>query len=372
MKNEIGRLAIILPDLRGGGAERISVSLAAALIKLGCQIDFVLMRKQGALIAELPAGVRLVDLKAPRIRSALKPLTAYFRDERPAGAITNMWPLTSVAVLARLRSRVPTRLAVCEHNTLSVSYSQKGKLHKAALALSIRTSYPLADARIAVSSGAADDLAKLTMLRRNSISVVHNPIPSPATVDTAMLTAADAVWKGAPWGQRVLSVGSLKRQKNHTLLMRAFAGMSELPQSHLLILGEGPLRVELEQLSLQLGVASRVIFAGFHSDPTPFYQTADLFVLSSDYEGFGNVIVEAMACGLPVLCTDCPSGPAEILDNGKFGRLVPVNNVDALATAMAEELSKEHDCERLKARALDFAPEKAAARYLELLFADKH
>jgi glycosyltransferase involved in cell wall biosynthesis len=123
----------------------------------------------------------------------------------------------------------------------------------------------------------------------------------------------------------------------------------------------------LRALAGELGLASQVIFAGFHSDPTPFYRTADLFVLSSDYEGFGNVIVEALACGTPVVSTDCPSGPAEIFENGLHGRLVPVRDAPALANAMREALSAPHDPAALKRRASDFAPSIAAKRYLELL-----
>jgi glycosyltransferase involved in cell wall biosynthesis len=133
------------------------------------------------------------------------------------------------------------------------------------------------------------------------------------------------------------------------------------------LVGTGADEAELRTLAGGLGLSAQVIFAGFHSDPTPFYQTADLFVLSSDYEGFGNVIVEAMACGTPVVSTDCPSGPAEILENGRYGRLVPVRDAQALADAMQEALAAPHDPALLKQRASDFAPEIAAKRYLELL-----
>ena len=134
-----------------------------------------------------------------------------------------------------------------------------------------------------------------------------------------------------------------------------------------MLVGTGQGEAGLRAIAGDLGIAGRVIFAGFHPDPTPFYRTADLFVLSSDYEGFGNVIVEAMACGTPVVSTDCPSGPAEILEGGRHGRLVPVNDPAALAAAIQAALSEKPDRAALQRRAADFAPDIAARRYLDLL-----
>ena len=150
-------------------------------------------------------------------------------------------------------------------------------------------------------------------------------------------------------------------------MLRAFAELKE-PQARLMLIGNGPLETELKAFSRSLGIADRVIFPGFEPDPTPFYKTADLFVLSSDYEGFGNVIIEALACGTPVVSTDCPTGPAEILANGKFGRLTPVDEVGAFAEAIRETLLQDRRPEELRARARDFALEQAAQAYLDLLF----
>jgi glycosyltransferase involved in cell wall biosynthesis len=158
----------------------------------------------------------------------------------------------------------------------------------------------------------------------------------------------------------------MKAQKNHPLLLQAFSRVAK-PGARLMFVGEGAGREDLAALAGELDVADQVIFAGFHSDPTPFYKTADLFVLSSDYEGFGNVIVEAMACGTSVVSTDCPSGPGEILDGGRYGRLVPVGDVHAMARAIEAGLQDPTPEAVLLSRARDFAPDKAAARYLELL-----
>ncbi|SHL76545.1 Glycosyl transferases group 1 [Paracoccus solventivorans] len=208
-------------------------------------------------------------------------------------------------------------------------------------------------------------MASLSFMTPSRMTTIHNPVrvlPSPAA---DALDQADALW-GVPPGRRILTVGNLKEVKNHPLLLRSFAQIGDA-QARLMILGQGGNEGKLRALAEELGIIGRVIFAGFHADPAPFYASADLFVLSSDYEGFGNVIVEALSFGLPVVSTDCPSGPAEILDGGRFGRLVPVGDAAALARAMAAALAEPADQVLLKRRAADFSPEIAARSYLSAL-----
>ena len=163
-------------------------------------------------------------------------------------------------------------------------------------------------------------------------------------------------------------MGTLKEQKDHRTLIRAFARLSRDFNAKLTILGEGPLRAGLESLIAELGLQSRVSMPGFVVDPYPWLRSADLFVLSSQYEGFGNVIVEALECGVPVVSTDCPSGPAEILENGRYGRLVPVDDVVALATAMSASLAELHDREKLMKRATAFSVRNISDQYLSYFF----
>ena len=225
--------------------------------------------------------------------------------------------------------------------------------------------YRLAHARVGVSTGVVQDVAALSGLKRSQFEVINNPVPQREIPSPQSLADADAMW-GIPRGPRVVTVGSFKAQKNHHLLLKSLTLMVD-GGVRLMFVGTGEGEARLRAAASELNITDRVIFAGFHADPTPFYMTADLFVLSSDYEGFGNVIVEALSCGLPVVSTDCPSGPAEILDNGRFGRLVPVNDADALSQAMTQALAQPHDKDLLKARARDFDPEKAARKYLAAL-----
>ena len=349
--------------MRGGGAERVAINLIRALVERGHEVDLVVMRGEGELLGLLPPSVRIFDLKAKRIRHVIRPLIRYLRERRPVGMQVRMWPLTVIAIIAARLSRVAVRVVVSDHVSLSQQYGGSA-VTMATLKASTRLFYPMADARIVVSSGSADDLARLSNIPRDRFTVIHNPVSAPrGPIDTN--PAVELLWSGGE--PRILAAGSLKPQKNFALLIRAFANLVKMRPAKLMILGEGELRGALEELARSLGVADRVLMPGFAVDPWPYYASADLFVLSSDYEGFGNVIVEALHAGLPVVSTDCPAGPAEILEHGKYGKLVPYGDADALASAMADALDSDVDPEVQKARAQTFAMDGALDRYLQLL-----
>lgn len=358
-------ISILLPDLRGGGAERVSVDLARIFTARGHQVEFVLMEAKGVFLSEASKSFSVVELGVEKARYAPLPLARYLREQQPDALIAQMWPLTSAAVIGRGLSLQKTRLLLVEHNTLTNQYAPWGKVHNLMMQMSLSATHRFADHVAAVSEGAAHDLAMLANLDSERVIVLQNPIPKRNMPPTDAMNKAELLWKCSR-GQRLLTVGSLKDQKNHPLLLRAFAKLAR-PDAHLMILGEGQNERMLRELANELGISERVIFAEFHPDPSPFYATSDLFVLSSDYEGFGNVLVEALSFGLPVVSTDCPSGPSEILENGKYGRLVAVGDADALAKAMDEMLGATVDREALIRRAADFSPEIAARKYLELL-----
>ena len=359
------KISLLLPDLGGGGAERVMLDLAREFSRFGQDVEFVLMRAEGEFLPTAQLEFSVVDLVVQKTRGVPTPLARYLRKHKPDAVVANMWPLTSAAVIARAMSRHKCRLLLVEHINLTQQYSSWGKLHAILMAASMAATYRFADVVGAVSEGAAKDTAGWARLPNDRVKVLHNPIPqrqSPSPQETAN---AERLWDCTP-GQRILTVGSLKEQKNHPLLLRAFADL-QYPEARLMLLGQGAKEATLRAMASELGILDRVIFAGFHPDPTPFYKTANLFVLSSDYEGLPTVLIEALGCGTPVVSTDCPSGPAEILENGKYGRLVPVRDPQALADAMQAALAEPHDPDLLKTRAADFAPAIAAKRYLELL-----
>ena len=358
-------ISILLPNLQGGGAERVNLDLAHEFSRAGHEVEFVLMQARGELLEEARNSFSVVDLTTPRARSLPFALARYLRRRRPDALLAAMWPLTVIAPLALRLSGHRCKVLVSEHGILSAQYRDWGKFHRLLLRLSTSLGYRNVDCRIGVSAGVAADMAALSGIRKDAFEVVYNPVPPRVVPEEASLDIADRLWSG-PRGARILTVGTMKAVKNHALLLRAFARLDR-PDARLMFVGDGTGREALLSLARDLGVVDRVIFAGFQLDPTPFYETADLFVLSSNYEGFGNVIVEALSCGTPVVSTDCPSGPAEILKNGRWGRLSPVGDAEALAKAMRASLEDYHDTAALKRHAADFAPEIAARKYLELL-----
>lgn len=357
----MARIAFLIPDLGGGGAERVALTLLEDFAARGHEIDLIVMQRRGELIGEVPPTAHLLELGVARIRNVVRPLSHYLRERRPDALQVSMWPLTITAIIAWRLTRSAARLVVSDHNALSMQYAGNPFVLQL-LKMTTRLFYPLADARVVVAAATADDLAGLSGLGRERFEVIYNPV---FARDAATTPEIETMW-GAADG-RIINVGSLKAQKNQALLIRGFAQVRKVRAARLMILGAGELEAELRQLSGSLGVADDVIFAGFVSNPWPYYASADLFALSSDYEGFGNVLVEAMHSGLPVVATDCESGPREILDGGRYGRLVPVGDERALADAMLAGLDRPTDTMRLRQRAEELSGKGTADRYLELL-----
>lgn len=354
------RIAILLPDLRPGGAERMHVHLAREWLRRGAAVEFVLQRSSGDLLHSLPSGCGVVDLAARRLRGVLVPLVRYLRESPPHALLAAMWPLTVLAPVAARIARCRTRMIISEHTPLSIAHAGRGVLHRALLRTSQRCAYPLADVRIAVSHGVAADVAASSGLPRDRFVVVPN-------------AAAGASPRGddpAPWprtGPLILAVGTLKKVKRHDLLIDAFARLPQGLGAHLCIVGEGPERADLERRIADLGLAGKVALQGHCEDPGAWYARADLFVLASDYEGFGNVLVEAMEHGLRIVSTDCPVGPREVLDGGRCGRLVAPGDAQALADAIVAALAASVDRDTLLRRAREYDIADVALRYLDLL-----
>lgn len=359
------RIATVLPSLVPlGGLERLVITHAREYRERGYEVDFVFLNEPHDVRGSVPQGCRVFDLKVSRLRGAVLPLARYLRSERPDAVHATMWPVTSVAAVAHRLARSRARLVLSDHNPLSLQYAARGRLHRALLRSSIALTYPLADARVTVSRAVAEDLAQLSGLRRECFTVIHNPVAPPS--GNADRGRADDAWRG--WtGKRILTVGRLKAQKNHAMLVSAFRQLLANTDARLMILGTGDLAEALARQIEGEGLAGKVLMPGHVEDPVPYYRSADLFVLSSDYEGFGNVLVEALACGLQVVSTDCPGGPAEILESGRYGRLVPVRDEAALARAMAEALAQPADPDFLRSRARDFTAGTLVERYLGLL-----
>lgn len=358
-------IALYLPSLRGGGAERVMVALANGFAARGFAVDLVLAKAEGPFLGYVAASVRVVDLGARRVASSLPRLVGYLRREQPRALLSAMNHANVIALLARRLAGVTTRLVVSEHanfsQSMTVEPSRRGRL----MPWFMRRTYPWADSVVAVSAGVADDLARAIALPRESIKVIYNPVVGEQTLCLAN-APLDHPWFAPGEPPVVLGVGRLTAQKDFDVLIRAFASVRNMRPARLMILGEGELRPELEALVRQLGIGADVALPGFQANPLAYMRRAALFVLSSRFEGLPTVLVEAMACGTPVVSTDCPSGPAEILEGGKWGRLVPVGDAPALADAMAATLA-EANPPQVEARAAAFGVENAVNAYLQLM-----
>lgn len=334
-------IAKLMPDfLPIGGVERICLSLAEDQLVRGNTMDLVLMTETDNISSIAPDGLNIVYFRKRRLREAFPELVRYLRICRPNILLASMWPITCLAILANFFAGSPAKVIISDHNPLSVQYAGWGRAHRILLSASIWLTYRFASARVAVSNGVARDVSRIAGLRRERFHVIYNPVPVSTPTDAGRDTAKK-VW-GSYSGAKILAVGRLKPQKNFEMLLSAFTKVAGKTDARLVILGTGQLQRELEVRIGDLSLEGKAFLVGHVDDTAAWYETADLFVLSSDYEGYGNVLVEALAAGLPIVSTNCPSGPAEILDNGTYGMLVPVGDADAFADAILEQLSRNH------------------------------
>ncbi len=335
------KLALFLPGLYGGGAERVMLNLAKGIAGRGYPVDLVLGRAEGSFLVDVPASVRLVDLNVARILLGTPALMKYLRRERPA-ALLSVLHGNMMALWAKPLAGYPVRIVLAEHNTLSL-VAGGNSLRWRFYPLLARAFYPWADAIVAVSRGVADDLAQTIKIRRDRIQVIYNPIVTPEMFEKSA-AALDHAWfkNGEP--PVVLAVGRLTGQKGFDVLLQAFARVRKNHSARLLILGEGEERPGLERLVKDLGLEEAVSLPGFVSNPYAYMAQAAVFVLSSRWEGLPTVMVEALSLGTPIVATDCPSGPREILSDGKYGRLVPVEDPFALAAAIEATLTSSKPC----------------------------
>ena len=333
-----GPIAFFLPSLRGGGAERVIVNLAQGMTERGLAVDIVLAAAEGTFLEQLPPSARLIDLRAGRVLRSLGPLIGYLRRERPRVLVSSMGHANLIALWAARLAGRDTPVVVTVHNTLSQT-TQRGGVAAGIWPHLLRTFYPWAARVVAVSRGAADDLARTSGMRRDLVEVVYNPVITPAMLALARQTPEH------PWfepGQPpvILGVGRLAPQKDFPTLLRAFAEVRRQRPARLLILGEGADRLRLTALAEALGVAEDVSLPGFRENALAYMANSALFVLSSAWEGLPTVLIEALAAGARVVATDCPSGPREILQDGRLGALVPVGDPPALARAILDALER--------------------------------
>lgn len=334
-----GPIAFFLPSVRAGGAQRVIVNLAQGIAERGLPVDVVLAAAEGAFLDQLSPAVRLVDLRAGRLLRSLGPLIGYLRRERPRVLVSSISHANLIALWAARLARQATPVVVTEHTTVSQATAPGGRLAERLGPHLVRNFYPWAACVVAVSRGAAEDLARTSGIPRDRVRVVYNPVITPSLMAHVGRTP-DHPWFVPGQPPVILGVGRLSRAKDFPTLIRAFAEVRGRRAARLIILGEGEDRAALETLVGDLGVADDVALPGFRDDAMAYMARSAVFVLSSVWEGLPTVLIEALAAGAPVVSTDCPSGPREILQDGRLGALVPVRDPAALADAILDALDR--------------------------------
>ncbi len=365
------KIAILSPIFSAtgahGGITPVVRNLAEDFAKRGLEVDLLFRPPHGSPpdIPHLPEGVKAIGLGARHRITTAVAVTRYLRNTGPDVLLSVGHRFNVAAITAKLL--LPkTRIYLMVQNTMSLEASKKGPVHHWKRLQAISLLYGRADGIITASEGVAKDLIETTRVKPARVTTIYNPIVTPALV-TRSREPVDHAWFAPGQVPVILGVGRLAAQKAFPILIKAFAEVRKKHASKLLILGEGPERQGLEDLIRSLGIDQDVSLPGFEGNPVKYMSKASVFVLSSDYEGFGNVVVEALAAGTPVVSTDCMSGPGEILDRGRYGRLVPVGDWHALGEAITETLRNPPAPSLLEAAVKRFDIDTIASQYLKFL-----
>ena len=401
-------VAIFLRNLAGGGIERMRLNLAAEFVSRGLRVELLLCAKTGDRVGEIPTDLPVVELGrsnllrarlaalradpaafavlAPPVLLARKPLRSlvylpalarYLRSRRPWSLLSATPYENLEAVRAPRLARVPTRVVISEHSMLTHNLLASKEWARRHLVPVIGRQYRFAQGIVAVSNGVGDQLAAITGLPRHSVTTIYNPVVTPRLL-AQIGEPVDDPWFAPGAMPVVMAAGRLVRQKDFPTLIRAFARARAARPLRLVLAGGADSsrtteerQAELMALASSLGVAADLRLLGHIPNPAAYMAARGSLCPVISWEGFGNVLVEALACGTPVVSTDCPSGPAEVLEQGRYGRLVPVGNSDSMAVAILATLDASVDRDDLRRRAMAFSVERAADHYLDLLLADR-
>ncbi len=363
------RVAFVIPHLERGGVPIVVMDLANELTQRGYDVDLLALNGGGPLKDRALAAVRVIDLDCHRVRYALPRLLRYLRAEAPRVIVGVTLPINTLIILASLLTLFgrPRVIATEQAAMRASATTWRDRL----LLSLLPATYRMPGRVVCCSEGIRRELIDDFGLPPRQVATIHNAVVGPQALADLDRDPQDP-WLAASEDPVVVTVGRLHAQKDQATLLRAFAKVLERRPARLLILGEGEDRAALEALAERLGIAGRVHLPGYVFDALACMKAAALFVLSSRYEGLPTVLIEALLCGLPIVSTDCEHGPREILQDGRYGTLVPVGDVEALAAAMLAALAAERDPDGQRRRAMEFTVAQAASRYEALFGVEKN
>lgn len=361
----MAKLTVFLTSLDGGGAERSMVNLMNGLVRQGIPVDLILVKREGPFVPLVDPQINMIDFGGKRLVASISDLANYLKRERPKALLSSLEDTNVIAIAAKHLARVTTKVVVNVQNTVSQEFRYGSSLKKRLAPLMVRLFYPWSNAIVPVSQGVADDLIKLG-LSPQLIQVIHNPVVTPEIAQKVNEPVTHP-WFAPDQPPVIVGVGRLDKQKDFPTLIQALAKVRQQIPARLMILGEGSDRSSLEALVQQLDLTEAVALPGFVDNPYAYMAKAKVFVLSSLYEGLPTVLIEAMAGGTPVVATNCPSGPWEILAGGEYGKLVKIGDIEGIAQAIISTLQQPLDSELLKQRAFEYSLEKSVEKYTKIL-----
>lgn len=364
------KVSFLIPTLKGGGAERVIVNLANEFALKGNHVELVTLNPYGEYKSQVSERVKIIDLGSSRAIFSIFPLIRYVKQHKPDAIISALDYFNIISLLAKMCTNTNTKFIVTEHSTLSLSFQNNKTIVMSLLPKLMKLLYPFADNIIAVSNGVADDLIKKIRISPGKVKVIYNPVLS-NQIEKIALESVDCDWLTAKTHPVILAVGRLTEAKDFTTLIYAFKKVSEQLPAKLIILGEGEQRNHLEGLVNELNLESQVQLRGFVENPYSYMKNADLFVLSSKWEGLPTVLIEALCIGKKIISTDCKSGPREILSNGKYGTLVPVGDASKLADEIIFNIDSSFSFEpkeELEDYLKKFKAEQVAEEYYNFIF----
>lgn len=364
------KIAFFMHNFNGGGAEKVTLKTATELAKKGYDVTLIMRECKGTLKDIVPRNIKVIDLKINNKSKIIRNLKNIIRLKKSLeqekfdvvfGVTFNMCVLLGFTVKFIINK---PRIIAIMHRTISQEKYKFMKIRK----LIMNCVSTDIEKIVFVSEGARKDYIKFMKISEEKTLTIYNPIVSDEIFNLSKeKVECDWLDNGRDY-KTILNIGRLSKEKNQILLLKAFKIVSEKVDSKLIILGEGNLKTELIKFAYKEKIDDKVMFYGFTKNPYAFLNKADLFVLSSDYEGLPTVLIEAMACGCNVVSTNCPYGPDEILDHGKYGILAKVNDEEDLAEKIINALAKPKvEKNILMKRANDFSVEKSISKYIKLI-----
>lgn len=367
-RNNLGKIAIYLDYLQGYGADKTLLKIANGLANRGLEIDFVLARKPNLSHLSIHPNIQVFELASGRfnpLKNVLG-LTEYLCKHQPNLLFSSIHFNNVVAALALKLANVKTQFIARQANTLELQFKGYSFGLGRILYPLTRLAYQRANLIISPSKGMISDLTGFMKVDEHKIEQIYNPTVTPDIFERAReKTGCD--WLDRKTAPVIVAAGRLKPQKDFPTLLNAFAKLKQqVSNAKLVILGEGPQRQELENLAISLGIGEDVRLVGFQANPYAFLAKADVFALSSYYEGLPNILIEALALGKKIVATNCSSGPAEILRYGEYGRLVPVGSSIQLAEALEVTLTEPFSPFGETTPAQNFDRERQVEKYIHV------